>query len=80
MYQCKKESTIILGCIFIIIIFFVLLFLIKQLNKIDLFSDNKRGMMKKISKIKDGHDPDEITVDNPYDDLCNDPDGNCSFD
>jgi len=80
MYQYKTESEVILACIFIIIIFFVLLYLIKQLNKIELFSDNRRGMMKKISKIKDGRDPDEITVDNPYDDLCNDPDGNCSFD
>ena len=35
----------------------------------------KREKLEQISKINNGYDPDEITVDNPYDDLCNDPDG-----
>ena len=50
MYQYKKESTIILACIIIILVFYLILWCFKQLNKIELFSnsDSKREKMKKI--------------------------------
>ena len=88
MYNYKKESIIILACIIIIIIFYIfyLIYLIlkkllKYLNNKELFSnDTKREKMKRIYKSNEVLDPDEIIVDNPYDDDCDDPDGNCGSD
>lgn len=74
-YEYKKESVIILCCIIIIIIFYCLYFIKNKIIKnIEMFY-GKREKLDQISKIDNGYDPDEITVDNPYDDLCNDPDG-----
>ena len=76
MYQYKKESIIILACIIIIILFFLICWVFKKLNKIELFSnsDSKREKMKKIYKSNDVSDPDEMVIDNPYDDNIHDPD------
>jgi len=54
----------------------------KIIKHIEMFSnsDSKREKMKKIYKSNDVSDPDEVTVDNPYDDMCDDPDGDCSRD
>ena len=79
MYE--KESTIILGCIIIIILFNSLYYLFNKCTSFsELFSNNdsKREKMKKIYKSDDISDPYEIIVDNPYDDDCDDPDGSCS--
>ena len=40
---------------------------------------NKK-LMKKIYKSDEVLDPDEIVTYNPYDDDCNDPDGDCGQD
>ena len=56
-------------------------------NKNEMFSDrssssngSKREMMKKIYKSDEVLDPDEIIMDNPNADDCDDPDGNCGVD
>jgi len=82
-YEYKKESIIILCCIIIIILFYCIYFMFNKIIKhIEMFSnsDSKREKMKKIYKSNDVSDPDEVTVDNPYDDMCDDPDGDCSRD
>lgn len=82
MYQYKKESTIILACIIIIILFYLICWVFKKLNKIELFShgDSKREMMKKIYKSDDISDPDEITSVNAYYDNVHDPDDSYGMD
>lgn len=82
MYQYKKESTIILACIIIILVFYLILWCFKQLNKIELFSnsDSKREKMKKIYKSNDVSDPDEMLDDDPYDDNVHDPDDSYGMD
>ena len=82
MYQYKKESTIILACIIIIIVFYLILWCFEQLNKIELFSnsDSKREKMKKIYKSDDVSDPDEMLDDNSYDDNVRDPDDTYGMD
>jgi hypothetical protein len=82
MYQYKKESTIILACIIIIIVFYLILWCFEQLNKIELFSnsDSKREKMKKIYKSDDVSDPDEMLDDNSYDDNVRDPDDSYGMD
>jgi hypothetical protein len=80
MKEYKKESTIILACIIIILVFSFFNYIMnKILNKTELF-DNKRDKMEKVFRSNSGTDPDEMTVDNPYDDLCDDPDGGCGND
>lgn len=75
MKEYKKESTIILACIIIILVFSFFNYMINTiLNKTELF-DNKRDKMEKVFRSNSGTDPDEMTADNPYDDLYDDPDG-----
>ena len=81
MYQYKKESTIILACIIIIIIFILICWSIEKINKIELFSNNdsKREKMKQIYKSNDVKDPDEITIDDLNDNVI-DPDDSTNMD
>ena len=91
MYHYKKESTIILICIITIITFYIICWIFKMLNKIELelfsgrnsSSNTKRDKMKKIYKSDDISDPDEILTDDtnnnvmdPDDDYGIDPDDN----
>lgn len=89
MYENKKESTIILGCIIVILIFYVLywcfisiknIFKSKESFNCRNSSNSKRELMKKIYKSDEVLDPDEIVTYNLYDDECNDPDGDCGQD
>ena len=73
MYEYKKESTIILACIMLILTFYCFCFFTKSiLNKIEFFSNNnsKREKMKKIYKSNDMSGPSD----------CDDPDNNCGAD
>jgi len=98
-YKYKKESTIILACILIILISYFLYWIMKSMNKYitkymkksiikdnEMFSNrtssngSKREMMKKIYKSDEILDPDEIIMNNPNADDCDDPDGNCGTD
>ena len=89
MYQnhYKKESTVILACIILIILFIILIWIIKKLlNKIELFGNrsssgnSKRDKMKRIYKSDEVLDPDETVMNNPNEDECDDPDGDCGRD
>ena len=77
----KKESTIILGCIILILTFYVFWWFLKSiLNKIELFSngDSKRDIMKKIYKSDYICDPDDS--DNSNCNKCDNLDGTCDPD
>ena len=85
-YNYKKESTIILACILIIIVFCILLWIKNNvIGKIELFNgrsssgNSKRDKMKRIYKSNEVSDPDEIVTYRDDDD-CDDPDGSCGSD
>ena len=83
MYDYKKESTIILGCILSILLFYCFYWFSKSiLNKIELFSNNnsKREIMKKIYKSDEICDPDELDMNNPNCNKCDNLDGTCDPD
>lgn len=84
-YEYKKESTVILGCILLILTFYCFYWFIKsilKLNKIELFSNgnSKRDKMKRIYKSDEVLDPDEIVMNSYNNDDCDDPDGTCGTD
>ena len=64
LYDYKKESTIILACILIILVFYCCYWFIKSIiNKLELFSNNDSKREKMIKKFKssnsnDCYDPD----------------------
>jgi len=89
MYDHKKESAIILACILSILLFYFIYWIITSfasiINKKELFGcrnsgNSKRDKMTKIYKSNEVSDPDEIVNYNPYDDECDDPDGDCGHD
>ena len=64
-YEYKKESTIILACIILILTFYCFWWFIKSiLNKLELFSSDssKREKMKKIFKSNKVLDPDDVEL------------------
>jgi hypothetical protein len=81
IYDYKRESTIILGCIILILTFCCCSWFLKSiLNKIELFSngDSKRDIMKKIYKSDKICDPDDL--DNSNCSKCDNLDGTCDPD
>ena len=80
----KKESTVIFGCIIIILLFYSICFIFdKSKTYTENFGNNnsKRNKMIKIYKDSDIIDPNEIPDMNPnYDDDNNDPDSNYAYD